>query len=184
MADEKNQTGAEREYTIPLRKEWRKVPRYKRANKAVKAIKEFMARHMKIYDRDLSKVKIDRSLNEELWFRGIKKPPARIRVKAFRDGEIVRVQLSEMPEKLRFKRLKEEKREKKADEMAKKGPKAGEQEKKEEKISEEQKHEEKEKKAAAIEAEGIIEKQFAKEAKHRTKQSKQPKHQRRKALAK
>jgi len=43
----------EREYVIPLRVEWRKVPKYQRAAKAIKAIKEFLVRHMKIYDRDL-----------------------------------------------------------------------------------------------------------------------------------
>ena len=72
----------EREYVIPLRREWLKVPEYKRANKAVKAIKEFLVRHMKVYDRDLRKVKIDILLNNELRFRGMRKPPARIKVKA------------------------------------------------------------------------------------------------------
>ena len=185
---EKTQTGSvEREYTIPLRREWKKVPRYKRVNKAVKAIKEFMVRHMKIYDRDLKKVKIDRYLNEELWFRGIKKPPARIKVKAFMDGDIVKVQLAEMPEKLKFKKAREEKSEKSSEEMAK--PAEEKHEHKHEEGSkgektEEQKKTEKEKKTSTIEAGKDIEKQFAKTEKHRTKQGKQPKHQRRKALEK
>ena len=66
MAKEESKIILEREYTIPLRKEWRKVPEYKRANKAAKAIKEFMVRHMKNYDRDLKKIKIDILLNNEL----------------------------------------------------------------------------------------------------------------------
>ena len=40
----------ERTYIIPLRREWLKVPEYKRTNKAVKAIRQFIVRHMKIYE--------------------------------------------------------------------------------------------------------------------------------------
>jgi large subunit ribosomal protein L31e len=70
----------EREYTIPLRHRWKIVPTYKRANKAVKAIKEFLVRHMKIRDRDLDKIKVDKYLNEAIWARGIKHPPSKIKV--------------------------------------------------------------------------------------------------------
>src|SRR3989344_3578475 len=84
----------EREYIVPLRKGWLKVPKYKRANKAVKTLKEFIARHMGIYDRDLRKIKIDIILNNELRFRGIKKPPIKIKVKAKKyDNDEVFVQL-------------------------------------------------------------------------------------------
>jgi len=48
----------ERIYTIPLREKCRVVPRYKKTNKAIKTIKEFIARHMKIQDRDLKKLKL------------------------------------------------------------------------------------------------------------------------------
>ena len=54
---------------------------------------------MKIRDRDLKKIKIDMYLNETLWFRGIRNPPARIRVRAIRKGDLVRVELVEMVEK-------------------------------------------------------------------------------------
>jgi len=77
MAEQKS-TKIEREYVIPLRVEWVKVPRYKRANKAITAIRKFLMRHMKIYDKDEKKIKIDGYLNEFVWFRGIKKPPAKI----------------------------------------------------------------------------------------------------------
>ena len=74
MAKEK-QTGPkitlEREYIVPLRKGWLKVPKHKRANKAVKTLKEFIARHMKLYDDDLRKIKIDMLLNNEIRFRGM-----------------------------------------------------------------------------------------------------------------
>lgn len=65
----------EREYIIPLREKGRSVPRYKKTPKAIKTVKEFLARHMKIRDRDLNKIKLDRFVNEALWYRGIKKPP-------------------------------------------------------------------------------------------------------------
>ena len=56
MADKKIITEKlEREYVIPLRVQWKKVPRYKRAAKATKAIKEFLAKHMKVKDRDINK---------------------------------------------------------------------------------------------------------------------------------
>ena len=101
----------EREYIIPLREKCRPVPRYKKTPKAVKTIKEFLVRHMKIYDRDLKKIKIDRYLNEFLWFRGIKKPPMKVKVKVIKQGGIVKVELAEMLDKLKFKKLREEKRE-------------------------------------------------------------------------
>ena len=44
MAEEKT---LERTYNVPLRKEFLKVPKYKRAKKAVKALKQFLAKHMK-----------------------------------------------------------------------------------------------------------------------------------------
>ena len=68
-------TNLEREYVIPLRRKVNIVPRYKKTPKAIKTIKEFIAQHMKVRDRDLKKIRIDRYLNEAVWARGIKKPP-------------------------------------------------------------------------------------------------------------
>ena len=131
----------EREYIVPLRKGWLKVPKYKRTNKAVKTLKEFIARHMKVYDSDLRKIKVDIILNNEIRFRGIKKPPARIKVKAkkFDDG-IVRVELVDIPKHIVFARIREMK---KADAMKKdKKVKVDEEKKVEEKKVEEKKVEE------------------------------------------
>lgn len=187
MAEKETKSNdVEREYLIPLRIEWNKVPRYKRANKAVKAIKEFLAKHMKVYDRDLKKIKIDRYLNEEVWFRGIKKPPAKIKVKATKDSSgIVRAELAEMPDILKFKKAREEKREQKA--VDSKKTKKEEHKHEEEKSAEEkaeEKKEEKEKKSAVVESTEKLEKARAKEQKHQTKQSKQPKRPVRQAMAK
>ena len=102
----------EREYIVPLRKGWLKVPEYKRANKALKTLKEFIAKHMKIYDRDLRKIKVDNLLNNEIRFKGMRKPLSKIKVKAKRfDDGIVRVELVNIPTHVKFEKLREEKKE-------------------------------------------------------------------------
>src|SRR4030042_6136127 len=96
----------EREYLVPLRKGWLKVPKYKRANKAVKTLKEFIARHMKFYDRDLRKVKVDELVNNEIRSRGMYKPLAKIKIKAKKyDDGIVRVELVNLPIHIKFAKL-------------------------------------------------------------------------------
>ncbi len=110
----------EREYIIPLRARGRAVACYKKTPKAIKTIKEFLVRHMKIRDKDLKKIKIDKYLNEQMWFRGIKKPPVKIKVKAVKEGDIVKVELVDYPDKLKFKKLREEKLSKAAEEVGKK----------------------------------------------------------------
>jgi large subunit ribosomal protein L31e len=74
----------ERTYTIPLRREWLKSVKYKRAKKAVRAIKEFLMRHMKA---DAENVKIGRYLNLIVWAHGIKNPPSRVKVNVTKDDK-------------------------------------------------------------------------------------------------
>jgi large subunit ribosomal protein L31e len=109
MAEKKETTKLEREYTIPLREKCRPVPTYKKTPKSVKTIKEFLARHMKLRDRDLNKIKLDMYLNEQLWTRGIKKPLHKIKVKVVQEGEIVRVYAADLPAKINFKKIRHEK---------------------------------------------------------------------------
>src|SRR3989344_5876122 len=158
MDKEKNIKEFEREYTIPLRRDWHKVPRYKRANRAVKALKEFLVQHMKIRDRDLRKIKLDKYVNEELWFRGIKNPPSKIKVKAIKEKDIVRVELFEMPKILGFKKAREEKSKEKSEKKKTEHIHTG--ETKEEK-TEEKKVEVAEKKAATVEGMEKLEKETA-----------------------
>ncbi len=178
----------EREYIIPLREKCRVVPRYKKTPKAIKTIKEFLVRHMKIYDGDLNKIKIDKYLNEYVWFRGIRKPPIKIKVKAIKEGDIVRVELVDYPDNLKFKKLREERIEGKGEEIAKK--KKAEKKAEEEVKSAEAVEEEKEKKAAVVESGREFEKAAAKQTKHDTvasgkiKEITRQKHQVRKALQK
>lgn len=83
----------ERVYTIPIRKKTRQVPRTKKAPRAIKAVKEFVARHLKAETDD---VWIDDPVNEEIWDDGRQEPPAKLRVRAirFEDG-VVEVSLPE-----------------------------------------------------------------------------------------
>jgi len=175
----------EREYIIPLKKKFKHAVRYKKTPKAIKTIKEFLARHMKIYDRDLSKIKLDGYLNEAIWSRGIKNPPHKIKVKAVKEGDIVRVELVDFPTKLKFKKLRLEKIEKAEEEVAKKKKKVVKEKEKPAEKTEEEKKEEKEKAKAGAEESQKMEKAAAKKSKHQAGgKTKEPKRQIRKALAK
>src|SRR3989344_5579612 len=72
----------ERLYTIPLRKEFSKAPNYKRTSRAIKAIRQFIQKHMKCEN-----VKIGGYLNLEMWKHGRKNPPPRIQIKAYTEKE-------------------------------------------------------------------------------------------------
>ena len=82
----------ERIITIPLRAT-KAAPRTRRAMRAIKEIRENVARHMKT---DAEQVWIDQALNEKIWERGIQKPPKKITVKAVKfDDGLVEVSLAE-----------------------------------------------------------------------------------------
>jgi len=106
----------ERLYTIPLRKEFNKVPNYRKTRKAVIAIRNFMKKHMKCEN-----IKIGSHLNLELWKHGRKNPPPRIKVKAIKDTEkikdkeieIVRVELPNIP----IEKIKADKKQKLEDKV-------------------------------------------------------------------
>lgn len=64
-------------YIIPFRKAWFKVPKYRRAVKSIRAIKEFIKKHTKETD-----IRIGKYLNLEVWSRGRKNPPHKVHVNA------------------------------------------------------------------------------------------------------
>jgi large subunit ribosomal protein L31e len=91
----------ERFYTIPLRNAWIS-PRKKRAPKAARIVRKFVAKHMKVNtesfdeDEEPERLVIDNEVNEKLWSRGIEKPPRKIRVRVVKDNEgVVTVLLAE-----------------------------------------------------------------------------------------
>ncbi len=75
----------ERIMVVPLRAAWA-ASRTDRAPRAIKAIKEYVQRHLKP-----ERIFIDDVLNEYIWARGREHPPRRVRVKAikFEDGSAV-----------------------------------------------------------------------------------------------
>jgi large subunit ribosomal protein L31e len=91
MATKKSESKVvlERTYTIPLRKAFINAPPYKKANRAVKAVQEFLMKHMKAEE-----VRLGQHVNEHIWKDGIKSPPPRVSVHAMKDQEgIVRAEL-------------------------------------------------------------------------------------------
>ncbi|MEM3770089.1 MAG: 50S ribosomal protein L31e [Candidatus Bathyarchaeia archaeon] len=85
----------ERFYTIPLGKAWL-VPPNKRAPKAIRILRDFIKRHMKLEakkegeeeeEAESKKLIISNEVNEKVWSRGIEKPPRKIRVRAARDRD-------------------------------------------------------------------------------------------------
>jgi large subunit ribosomal protein L31e len=78
-----------REYVIPLRRGFLNTPRYYRTQKAMRVLKVFIAKHMKS-----DNMKIGPKLNELVWEKGIKNPPAKVKVIAIKDKEgLVKVEL-------------------------------------------------------------------------------------------
>lgn len=91
-AGEKEEVVEERIYTVPLGKAWIR-PRTKRAPRAIRLLKAFIKRHIKVEE---DSIRISNDVNEKIWSRGIQKPPRRIRVRVTKDKEgLVTVHLAE-----------------------------------------------------------------------------------------
>jgi large subunit ribosomal protein L31e len=85
----------EKFYTISLGKTWL-MPPNKRAPKAIRMIREFVKRHMKLEpprkgeveeEEEPKKLIISNDVNEKVWRRGIEKPPRKIRIRAAKDKD-------------------------------------------------------------------------------------------------
>ena len=78
----------ERVITVPLR-DVNAVPKHERAGRAMTIIREHLAKNFKVDEDD---VRLDTSINEDVWSQGQKKPPSKVRVRAARfeeEGESV-----------------------------------------------------------------------------------------------
>ena len=83
----------ERLYVVPLAKLIRGSRGLHRTKKAIRRLREFIARHMHV---DEGNVKISEEVNEKLWERGIRNPPRRIKVKvSLTEDNVARVELAE-----------------------------------------------------------------------------------------
>ena len=139
------ETKLERTYTIPLRREYLKVPNYRRTEKASRALREFLVKHMKS-----DTIKVGKFLNEHIWMHGMKNPPHHVKVNAVKMPEgIVYAELFGKPLKIGKEEKAGKKEEKKVEE------------KKETKVAEEKKTVEKKSVENIVEAEVVKEEQNA-----------------------
>lgn len=71
----------ERIYNLPFRRVWG-TPRWKRTPRAVRMLREYVGRHMKVEN-----VVISNEVNEQIWSRGMSKPPRKLRIRVVKDKE-------------------------------------------------------------------------------------------------
>ena len=91
VEEEEEEIIDERIYTVPLRKAYWTGSRLRRANRSVRILREFVERHMKPEE-----LLIQPEVNEEIWSRGMQKPPRRLRIRATKNADnLVRVYLAE-----------------------------------------------------------------------------------------
>lgn len=107
----------ERTYNVPLRKDFSKAPRHKRAHRAMTSLRGFLMQHMKCSNEQ---IRIGKVLNDTVWARGIKNPPHHVKITAIKqDDGIVKVELfgHKYPEPIKpvSKEDKPKKEEKKSD---------------------------------------------------------------------
>ncbi len=81
--EKKREIVLERIYSIPLSEAY-KAPRNQRANKAVKILREYLAKHFKTA---INKIKIENKASESIKTRGHRHPLKKIRVNASKDKE-------------------------------------------------------------------------------------------------
>jgi len=71
----------ERAYIVNLREAW-KAPRKRRTPRAIRVLREFVKRNMKV-----ESVIMSNEINEEVWSRSIEKPPRKLKIRAVKDKE-------------------------------------------------------------------------------------------------
>jgi len=131
----------ERVYNVPLRKEWLKAPSHKRAKKAIRGLRLFLAQHMKA---EFENIKVGMWANEHIWAQGTKKPPHHIQVKATKDDAgIVRAELTEFTVRQKIMQERSDKLKAELDKKPAKKEEKKEETKKDETKSEAKKEEEK-----------------------------------------
>jgi len=170
---EETKTVLERVYNVPLRREYMKAPNWKRTPKAVRALREFIAKHMKSED-----VLLGKYANKFLWKNGIKNPPHHVKVKAVKDEKgRVTVELLELPSSAKREQAAIKENEERKQEKGAKAEEAKKSEKKEdisaEKVEEAKK--EKEGEVIAIQKEEIKDLKEESKRHHHHPGQKQPK---------
>ena len=163
--EESSKIVLERTYVIPLRRETLKVPNFRKANKAVKSVREFISKHMKSEN-----VVIGKYLNLKIWKHGAKNPPGKVKVNAAKDDKgKVFVEIVGAPKEAKVEEKKPAKKEEKGAKAEKPGEKLG---KEAEEIKEEKAEE-----AKKIEKEEMKEIQKEHPKQHAPKMPQKPKMQ-------
>ncbi len=173
MAEEKqlnSKSSDEKEFIIPLKRAYLKGRRYDRTRLAIREIKRFLVRHMKIRDRNLNKIKLDPYFNNHVWSRGKFNPPTKIKVKVSKKEDLIIVDFADIPDKIKFAKLRNQKNHQESKKPSTK-PEPTEQTPVLEK-TESEKIDEKEKQKATAEAKEKIAEKTAKTEKHMAKVSK------------
>ncbi|MBW2966152.1 50S ribosomal protein L31e [Candidatus Woesearchaeota archaeon] len=143
----------ERTYNVPLRREWLKAPKYKRAAKAVRGLREFLIKHMKpgVNEKGKIQIKLGKYLNEEIWKRGIRNPPHHIKIEAKKNEKgLVTAELFGAPKEEK-KEAKEGKPSKPQESKIPEEPKKKGKEEKKETVEKKKEEEKKEKEKEALE---------------------------------
>jgi large subunit ribosomal protein L31e len=78
----------ERSYNVPLRKSFRPTAKHKKTPRALRTLRDFLKKHMKVEE-----VKLGMHLNEHLWKHGIKNPPHHVKVHVIKEGNVARAEL-------------------------------------------------------------------------------------------
>lgn len=120
----------ERIYNIPLRRDFVMSPKWRRSKKAISVIQAYLLRHTKV-----SEIKLSKWINEAVWAKGAKNPPAKITLKVIidKDKNIAKAELAELPKKATRKVEAAKKQVEKAKKVEEKKPKIEEPVKEEEK---------------------------------------------------
>ena len=101
-------------YTVNLAKAW-DTPKYRRTDRVINIIKEFTQRHMQT-----NKVKIDQDLNRDIWSRGKRNPPRKIRLRMIKEDDDTVVVSSYIEEKSSLSEESVEESEEKAEKVEEK----------------------------------------------------------------
>lgn len=82
----------ERVYTVPI--DVRNVASQKQASRAIREVREHLSKHLNVSE---DRVYLDPDVNEEVWSRGRRKPPRKLKVRAqkFEDGVVEATLLEE-----------------------------------------------------------------------------------------
>jgi large subunit ribosomal protein L31e len=101
-------------YTVNLAKAW-DTPKYRRTDRVINIIKEFTQRHMQT-----NKIKIDQDLNRDIWSRGKRNPPRKIRLRMIKEDDDTVVVSSYIEEKRSLSEESEKESEVKAEKVEEK----------------------------------------------------------------